>query len=63
VADLFRLGDHEAAGILSEVTDATARWRDVAADVGLDAVATDRMARAFEHDEIERARELAASAA
>jgi serine/threonine-protein kinase HipA len=63
VAELFRLGDHEAARILSEVTDATARWRDVAADVGLDAVATDRMARAFEHDEIERARQLAASAA
>jgi len=62
VAEMFRLGDHEAAGILSEVTDATERWRDVAADVGFDTVATDRMARAFEHDEIERARQLVASA-
>jgi serine/threonine-protein kinase HipA len=63
VAEMFRLRDREAGAILSEVTGATARWRDVAADAGLDAVATDRMARAFEHEEIERARQLVASAA
>jgi serine/threonine-protein kinase HipA len=63
VAEMFRLRDQEAGAILSEVPRATARWRDVAVDAGLDAVATDRMARAFEHEEIERARQLVASAA
>jgi serine/threonine-protein kinase HipA len=63
VAEMFRLRDQEAGALLSEVTQATARWRDVAADAGLDAVAIDRMARAFEHDELERARQLIASAA
>jgi serine/threonine-protein kinase HipA len=63
VAAMFRLRDEEAGAILSEVTEATSRWRDVAADAGLDAVATGRMARAFEHEEIERARQLVASAA
>jgi serine/threonine-protein kinase HipA len=63
VADAFRLRDREARGVLSEVTVAIARWRDVAGDAGLDSLAADRMARAFEHDEIERARQLAAATA
>jgi len=63
VAALFRLRDEEAQAVLREVTDATGRWRAVAADAGLDGAATDQMARAFEHDQAERARELVVSSA
>ena len=63
VADVFRLRERDARSVLGEVTGAVTRWSEVAADVGLEGVETDRMARAFEHDELERARQLAAGAA
>jgi serine/threonine-protein kinase HipA len=62
VAGLFRLTDEqEAATILREVIDATSGWRRAAGDAGLSASEIDRMARAFEHDEAARAREVVAS--
>jgi serine/threonine-protein kinase HipA len=61
IADVFRLRDEEAKAVLREIIGATDRWREVAADAGLDAAAIDRMLRAFEHDQTERARELAGS--
>ena len=63
VAEMFRLSDDEALAVLRDVTDATARWRAVAADADLDIPAVDRMARAFEHDETDRASELVVSPA
>jgi serine/threonine-protein kinase HipA len=62
VAGLFRLADEqEAAAILREVIDATSGWRRAAGQAGLSASEIDRMARAFEHDEAARAREVVAS--
>lgn len=62
VAGLFRLTDEQqAATILREVIDATSGWRRAAGDAGLNASEIDRMARAFEHDEAARAREVVAS--
>jgi serine/threonine-protein kinase HipA len=58
VAETFTLGPADATRILGEVVKAVGGWRRAAADAGLDAAAMDRMARAFEHDEHERAREL-----
>ncbi len=63
VAEMFRLRDNEAQAVLREVTNATARWRAVAADAGLEGDAIERMARAFEHDQTERARDLVMSSA
>lgn len=62
VAGMFRLGDDEAYSILREVLNATCAWRAVAAEAGLNAAEIERMARAFDHDQTERARELVASA-
>jgi serine/threonine-protein kinase HipA len=62
VAGLFRLTDEqEAATILLEVLDATSGWRRAASDAGLGTSEIDRMARAFEHDEAVRAREVIAA--
>lgn len=63
VAGMFRLRDNEAQAVLREVTNATARWRAVAADAGLEGDAIERMARAFVHDQAERARDLVMSSA
>jgi stress response protein SCP2 len=55
----FRLTDEqEAATILREVIDATSGWRRAASAAGLSASEIDRMARAFEHEEAARAREV-----
>lgn len=54
VADMFRLSASDARAILAEVSDATARWRAVAGDAGLDDAAIERMAPAFEHEETDR---------
>jgi hypothetical protein len=59
VADVFRLRERDARSVLGEVAGAVTRWREVASDAGLEGLETDRMARAFEHDETARARELA----
>lgn len=61
VAEMFRLDDNGAYAVLREVSNATAAWRLVAAEAGLDAAQIERMAHAFDHDQAERARELLSS--
>lgn len=52
VAELFRLADRDAEAIVRDVAAATASWRTVAIDVSLPDREIDRMARAFEHDQL-----------
>lgn len=59
VAGEFRLPGAQARVVLGEVRAATSRWRSVAANLGASDVDIKRMARAFEHDEAARAREIA----
>jgi serine/threonine-protein kinase HipA len=61
VAKDFRLDPSAAAAIVAEVVQAVGAWRRTAGEVALTASDADRMARAFEHDETERARAIAAS--
>jgi serine/threonine-protein kinase HipA len=63
VAELFRLGDPEARGVLAEVVQATHGWRESAAERGIGDAEIDRMARAFEHEQSAAARALVASLA
>ncbi len=56
VAEYFELGDREARTIASEVGQAVAGWRREAARHGLAAAAIDRMASAFEHEDLAAAR-------
>ncbi len=63
VSELFRLGQAKAESILSQVVRAVGEWRRTAAAAGLDTAAVEQMARAFEHEEIARARGLVGSAA
>jgi serine/threonine-protein kinase HipA len=58
IAPLFRLQPDDALTVLGEVLAGTASWRRAARDAGLDAAAVEQMARAFEHDAADRAREL-----
>jgi serine/threonine-protein kinase HipA len=60
VAELFRLNNEQARTILREVVDSASGWRRAAGDAGLSTREIDRMARAFEHDEAARAREVVA---
>jgi serine/threonine-protein kinase HipA len=62
VAGFFRLDALQARTILADVFDAVARWRAAAHDANVAAAEIDRMARAFEHRETERARALVAAA-
>jgi len=55
VAAYFRLSKPEALAIAKEVGVVVATWRDVAAGHGLTANQIDRMASAFEHDDLARA--------
>jgi serine/threonine-protein kinase HipA len=55
VADYFELSAREARQIAAEVGKAVATWRKVAANVGLTAAETDRMASAFEHEDLRAA--------
>jgi serine/threonine-protein kinase HipA len=48
VAEHFRLDAHDARRVLGEVSDATGRWRMVAAQAGLDRAAVEQMAPAFD---------------
>lgn len=57
-AGFFGLGLKPARAILKEVASATAAWREVAREAGARATEITRMASAFEHDELERARAL-----
>jgi serine/threonine-protein kinase HipA len=56
VARHFRLDKAEGDAIAREVGDAVATWRDVAAQNGLSANQIDRLASAFEHDDLAAAR-------
>ena len=62
VGGLFRLDRRQAMAALSDVVRAVAEWRRVASETGLDAAALEHMARAFEHAEAARARDLVAGA-
>lgn len=56
VAGYFELGDARARQIASEVAAAVSRWRAEAARQGLTRQGIDRMASAFEHQDLARAR-------
>lgn len=58
VADYFRLDERKYRQVLQETLDATARWRTVAAQAGINRTAIDQMTPAFEHDELARAAEI-----
>lgn len=51
----FLLNEGQARTIAGEVADVTATWRDTAREVGLRGAEIERMATAFEHDELQRA--------
>jgi serine/threonine-protein kinase HipA len=55
VADYFELGAKEARQIAAEVGKAVAVWRRVAAKLGLAPAEIERMASAFEHDDLKAA--------
>jgi serine/threonine-protein kinase HipA len=59
VAGYFRVDADRAREILSEVLDATSRWRQVADQVGLSRAATADMAPAFEHAQAGEAQRIA----
>lgn len=54
-SEYFALSLAEARAILAQVASATSRWREVAREVGARAAEIDRMASAFEHDDLQRA--------
>jgi serine/threonine-protein kinase HipA len=56
VADYFDLGPKDARRIAAEVGKAVATWRKVAAKLGLSPREIDRMASAFEHEDLKAAR-------
>jgi serine/threonine-protein kinase HipA len=60
VAGLFRLEAEEARTIVSEVSDATSRWREVALRAGIDRPSVAQMEPAFEHESAQMARDLSA---
>ncbi len=51
-AQLFGLGNEDAKRIVAEVGTAVAEWRSVASEVGQTQNQIDRMASAFEHDDL-----------
>jgi serine/threonine-protein kinase HipA len=55
VANYFELVAGEAAQIAAEVGKAVASWRKVAAKLSLTAAEIDRMASAFEHEDLKAA--------
>jgi serine/threonine-protein kinase HipA len=59
VASYFELGDEEARDIAGEVGRAVAGWRREAKKRGLTPAEIDRMASAFEHEDLKAARALA----
>lgn len=61
VADLFRVSDVQARDIVREVSDATARWRDVARTTGLGDQQLERLEPAFEHEQSAAARDFIAT--
>lgn len=55
-ATLFGLASKQASEIIAEVGKAVAEWRTVAQTHGQSKIQIDRMASAFEHDDLEEAR-------
>jgi len=55
VADYFALGPKDARGIASQVGRAVSSWREVAARLGVGSRGAERMASAFEHDDLRQA--------
>jgi serine/threonine-protein kinase HipA len=55
VAEYFELSAADASSIAGEVGQAVASWRNVAAAHGLTPTETNRMASAFDHDDLEAA--------
>ena len=55
VAPYFGLGGTDAREIIRAVAVSVARWRTVAASVGVAPRQIDRMASAFEHDDLRQA--------
>jgi serine/threonine-protein kinase HipA len=60
VAGYFNLSVEQGRGIAGEVGAAVSRWRRVAAQVGLGKAEMDRMASAFDHDDLKNALRYAA---
>ena len=54
-AEYFSLSLTQARTIIKEVALVTSRWRDIAKEVGARSTEIQRMASAFEHDELKRA--------
>jgi serine/threonine-protein kinase HipA len=59
VADYFGLKDKEARGIAAEIAAVVSDWKQVAEKTGLTRAEIDRMASAFEHDDLDKARTAA----
>ena len=59
VAEHFRVGDAELREAIATMSAVTGRWRQAAAELGLDQAETIAMAPAFEHESAELARQLA----
>jgi serine/threonine-protein kinase HipA len=58
VSENFRLNKNEANKIIKEVAKSTAKWREVAKNFDLKKKEIDRMASAFEHEDLERASKI-----
>jgi serine/threonine-protein kinase HipA len=58
VANYFELGEGEAHKIAGQVGQAVATWRKQAAKLGITAAEIDRMASAFEHEDLRAAQAL-----
>lgn len=57
-AGYFALSLSKARAIIKEVATATAHWREVARETGAKRAKIERMASAFEHDDLRRASNL-----
>ena len=55
VVGYFELDDAKARDIAAEIAKATSKWRDQAAEHGISRNEIDRMASAFEHDDLKEA--------
>ena len=60
VAGYFNLSVEQGRGIAGEAGAAVSRWRRVAAQLGLQRAEIDRMASAFDHDDLKNALKYAA---
>jgi serine/threonine-protein kinase HipA len=59
LAEVFRLSEDQARGIVAEVSEATDRWRETAKAAGQSAKSIADMESAFEHESAALAREIA----